>query len=449
VFKVLSPISRPSSIHRRARFRTALFGFPRWLIAGYCLLSASIVIAQIDESVPIHDELDIPVIRYAVSTENAPILLWLPSSRGTSNQQAQTALGLQNLAIETWLIDLHSAYFVDAGRNSTQFFQAADIEKLITVAASRTQGKIYLVATDSVAKLALEAIALSQQQAEKMGKQSPVRGVILFHPGLSYRATEPGMPVEYLPIAKNSTIPIYFIQPSISTRTMRSQELQTVLQSGGSPVFMHSMKGVNAGFHMRPDEDLNEADFKQRKRLPIDLKQAIQLLSIQAIADTPETVSGQKNTDRPGRRFGLNKLNERTAHALILGNLEANTIAIDYAKNKLNLVSFWASWCQPCIDELPSLKRLHDDYADKGLRVITVNIGETAEDVQRAIKTFSMSSYTNLLDLDGEAMTAWNVYGFPSNFLVTQAGDLRYGSIGGVAWDEPEVRERVDSLLKP
>jgi thiol-disulfide isomerase/thioredoxin len=421
-----------------------------WLILWLSLTTPAW--AQIEESININDDLDIPVMRYEAFAEEAPILLWLPSSRGTSDSQAITASALGDLDIETWVVDLHTAYFVDAGRSSVQHFKAQDIADLIEAAAERARKKVYLIATDSVAKPALEGVARHQRQAALSGKSSDVGGVILFHPGLSYPTIEPGRPVHYVSVAKNSTIPIYYIQPSISTKQWQSLEIQETLQSGGSPVFLHPMPGISAGFHMRPDEDLSDADFAQRKRLPEDLKRAIKLLSSHATATPPKSFSTSSYRSDNTRRYGLQALREpdgqnRTALPLTLIDLQSQNIPVDYAENKISLISFWTSWCDPCRDELPSLKRLYDDFHDKGLRVITINVGESRGEIQLAIKEFSMSGYTNLHDPAGETMNAWNVHGYPTNFLVTASGVLSHGSIGGVAWDDAEVRTVIESLL--
>lgn len=425
------------------RFNALVRVFPLLL----CILWSGLTHAQAEESIVINDDLEIPITRYDAFEDDAPIVLWLPSSRGISNKQAITAGALGDLDIETWIVDLHTAYFVDTGRSSVQHFQAQDIADLIRAAAARTRQKVYLMATDRVAKPALEGIALYQQQVAQSGQEPAVGGAILFHPNLSYPAIEPGKPVRYLPVAHNSTIPVYFIQPSISTRQWRSLELQEVLQAGGSPVFMHPVPGVQAGFHMRPDEDLNDADFQQRERLPDDLKRAINLLALQAPVAAPDNLSMKPETSKAKRQYGLNKLNNQTALPLALKNLDSQLIEIDYAENKLSLISFWASWCEPCIKELPSLRRLYDDYADQGLRIVTINIGEPIQDIRKAVDDFSMSPYTNLRDPEGVAMNAWHVYGYPSNFLINNRGAMRYGSIGGVEWDTPEVREIIDNLL--
>lgn len=402
---------------------------------------------QIQETITLNDgELEIPVTRYEAISDNSPIVLWLPSSRGVSIKQAITATALGDIDIETWVVDLHLAYFVDAGRSSVKEFIPRDIAQLIKIAAKRSGREVYLIATGRVAKPALEAIALIQQQAQERNAASNIGGLILFHPFLTLPGAEPGTKESFMPVAMNSTIPIYFIQPSISTRQWRSQEAVSILQSNGSAVFFHAMPGVAAGYHLRPDEDMSELDFAQRAKLPKDIKTAINLLSTQAKPPAPKSVS-LADTAGVDKKYGLNQLKNRAARSLDLANLKAKNIAIDYASNPVTLVSFWASWCGPCIKELPALKRLHEAYGDKGLHVVTVNVGETADEISETVQKFGMQDYTNLLDPEGVEMKAWNVYGFPTNFIVDAKGNLPYASFGGVEWDNADVRKVIESFF--
>jgi thiol-disulfide isomerase/thioredoxin len=404
--------------------------------------------AQTEQTIVVDNgDLEIPIQRYAAFADDAPILLWLPSSRGTSRMQAITATTLGDIDVETWVVDLHLAYFVDEGRDSTEHFKAKDIAELIQIAGEKTSRKVYLLGTDSGALPVLKGIAQAQQNAAQANTRLNIGGAILFHPSLTYPSNIPGSNASYRPIAKNSTIPIYYFQPSISTKQWHSQEIVKVLQTGGSEVFFHPLPQVVAGFHLRPDDDLSDADIAQRETLPKLLKQAMQLLSIQATPPAPKVLNAGQTTAN-SNRFGLKQLKAHAAKPLKMANLKSETIDVDYTQNKLSLVSFWTSWCEPCIKELPALARLSKDYAPQGLQIITINVAEPKADIEKAIKRFDMSSYLNLLDPEGITMKDWNVYGFPSNFLINQAGLLSYGSFGAVEWDEPENRQIVESLLK-
>lgn len=403
--------------------------------------------AQSQETITLNEgELEIPITRYEAFADHSPIVLWLPDTHGVSPKQSITATALGDMDIETWVVDLHLAYFVDAGRSSVKEFVPQDIAQLIKLAAKRSGREVYLMATGRVAKPALEAVALIQQQAQKNNAASNIGGLILFHPYLTLPVSEPGTKAPFLPVAKNSTIPIYFVQPSISTSQWRSKDTVSMLQSNGSAVFFHAMPGVAAGYHLRPDEDMTELDYAQRDKLPKDIKAAINLLSIQAKPPAPKPVS-LANTADIKKKYGLNQLENRSARSLALVNLKAKPTAVDYASKPVTLVSFWASWCGPCIKELPSLKRLHEDYADKGLYVVTINVGETADEINETIQEFGMQNYTNLLDPEGVEMKAWNVYGFPTNFIIDADGNLPYASFGGVDWDDTEVREVIGSFF--
>lgn len=405
--------------------------------------------AQIEESILLNDgELDVPVIRYPASGSTAPLILWLPSSHGTSPRQSMTAQGLAELGIETWIIDLHLAYFVDPGRASIEQFKAEDIAQLLHYAAAENPRKIYVMSSDAGAIAALRGIARYQQQTAEVGSVQPLVGAILFEPKLNYPSNAPGEVPQYLPVAHNSTLPIYYIQPGNSTRQWRRNEIVEILQSGGSQVFLRALPGVVSGFQQRPDEDLNEIDIAHRAKLPEEIKRAIQILALQPTPEPPSPLS-QAATRAPAKpTFGLSALPGKAALPLTMPNIKGKEQHINYSDHALSLVSFWASWCQPCIVELPALKRLHDDYTNRGLRIITINVGESRADIQTAIKQFSMQGYTNLSDLEGKTMKAWNVLGFPTNFLVSSEGTLSHGSFGAVEWDAPEIRTLIDQQLK-
>ncbi len=390
---------------------------------------------------------EIPIQRYAANIDNAPILLWLPASRGTSPMQGITASALGAKNIETWVVDLHLAYFLDEGRGSTEQFKPADIAELISIASQRTDKKVYLMSTDTGAVPLLEGIALAQRKAAQVGSKAKIGGALLFHPALAYPVSNPGTKATFRPIAKNSTIPIYYFQPSISTKQWHSQEIIEVLESGGSPVFFHPLPGVVAGFHLRPEDHLSEIDIAQRAELPEMIRRAVSILSMQKTPTAPKALATVQKSAANKQRFGLKQLNDIKAKPLALIDMQSTPIVIDYSQYALSLVSFWAGWCEPCIKELPAIDRLHRDYDSKGLQIITINVGESVQEIEKVMQEFDMSAYINLRDPEGKTMKVWNVYGFPTNFLVDQNGTLSYGSFGAVEWDEQQNRQFIDALL--
>jgi thiol-disulfide isomerase/thioredoxin len=110
------------------------------------------------------------------------------------------------------------------------------------------------------------------------------------------------------------------------------------------------------------------------------------------------------------------------------------------------LVNFWASWCAPCLKEMPSMHRLLEDLGTSGLRVLAVNVGE---DGRRAAEMARRFGYRGpvLLDPDREAFTAWGVEVLPTSVLIGRLGRERMRLVGETDWDDAAVRESIRSLL--
>jgi len=404
--------------------------------------------AQTELSIPVgNDGVEIPISQYAGKDTKRPLFLWLPSDHGTSPVQKLTADKLARIGYTVWVADLHLAYFVDEGRDSLKQFPADDIAELIEAAAAQSQREIILMTSGRAAQNALEATRRYQLTSDKDHTPMQVAGVILFSPNVTLASDTPGQPAGYQTIAQSSNIPMYIIQPSISTNQWRAGETAEVLRSAGADVYLHRLPGIQSGFQIRPYEDLTPLDLEARADLPLTLARAARILGQSNRPDKAATLFTSTATNPSKRRFGLKTLKPYPAD-LELPQLDGTSHNIQSHQGRVSLISFWASWCDPCIKELPSLKRLYDDYHAKGLDIVTVNAGEDAARIQAAADQFEMNDYTLLMDSDGAALKAWNVYGFPTNFLVNRQGEVVFGSFGGIDWDEPEARAAVESLLQ-
>ena len=110
------------------------------------------------------------------------------------------------------------------------------------------------------------------------------------------------------------------------------------------------------------------------------------------------------------------------------------------------MLNFWATWCEPCRDEMPSLQRLRDKMRGKPLEVMTVNYGEWPQRIEPFLKRGNIDLPV-LLDTQKEAARAWNAGGLPITFIIDRKGDVRYWVFGERDWSEGEPLKLVESLI--
>ena len=114
------------------------------------------------------------------------------------------------------------------------------------------------------------------------------------------------------------------------------------------------------------------------------------------------------------------------------------------------VLNFWASWCEPCVAEMPSLLRLAETRVDEGLVVLAVNYQESADKIRRFLDTVLgevPGTMPVLLDRDGAAAKAWTPRVFPSTVLVDRRGRPRWTVVGELDWTGEQARALLAPLV--
>jgi DsbE subfamily thiol:disulfide oxidoreductase len=118
-------------------------------------------------------------------------------------------------------------------------------------------------------------------------------------------------------------------------------------------------------------------------------------------------------------------------------------LSLEQMRGDVVLVNMWASWCQPCEDEIPVLVEAQRRYGDSGLQVLGVNTQDGLRAAVRAAERWGADSYPNIFDKRGQIAVRWGVVGLPETYIVSADGEILERHFGPVTMDW------LDDTLEP
>jgi peroxiredoxin len=151
----------------------------------------------------------------------------------------------------------------------------------------------------------------------------------------------------------------------------------------------------------------------------------------------------------PFERAGVSELREgHRTPALRLPRLGGGVGALDEHRGRLVIVNFWATWCEPCTAEMPTLEALWRRYRERGLVVLGVSVDRGAPRILLEPYVARLGlSFPILLDADLSTSGAWRVNGLPATFVVRPGGEAVGMALGAREWNSPEMRALLEGLL--
>jgi thiol-disulfide isomerase/thioredoxin len=408
-----------------------------------CLLSmgwATAIAASERSTLALGDGNELPITVY--SGTGPALLLLIPSEHGVLAEHHDLAQALAGRGVESWVADPFSAYFQPIGPSGLDEIPALSIAQLIE-AAALTGKTVYLFSHDRGAALALSGAR--DWQLAHPGNDS-LGGVVLISPYLLQGTPEVGREARYQTIAAASNLPLYLLQPVRSPLYWRLPGLVGELERSGSSVFFQTLPSARDRYFFRPDAQPDEDGLAAR--LPGLVSTALGLLATQQRVREPAAhiaTPRESAPDSAERRLRPYAGDPRPP-ALRLPDLSGRTQELGAYAGRVLLVNFWASWCPPCVHEMPSMQSLRDELLDRPFEILAVNLGEPSATVREFMLSQRLD-LTVLMDPAGQAVRDWRVYAYPTSYLIDKQGRIRYAVFGAIDWLDPVVVETIERLI--
>jgi thiol-disulfide isomerase/thioredoxin len=134
------------------------------------------------------------------------------------------------------------------------------------------------------------------------------------------------------------------------------------------------------------------------------------------------------------------------APAIDLNTLDGRPFRLEQLRGKVVLVNFWATWCEPCVEEMPSMQRLRNLLANAPFEIVAVNHQEGEARIRGFLQKVPLD-FPIVRDTDGAVTRAWQTRIFPTSYLVDAEGKIRYVLAGATDWSAPATVRTVESLL--
>jgi len=389
----------------------------------------------------LNEETSISIAQYG-NAENR--ILWFSSEYGINKEKHDNLLNaLAELKHEVWLPELHESYFIPSGRSSYTKIPIDDMASLIEKSLPAGKRKLFIVATGRGAALAL--LAINRWQATTDSSKNKLAGIIMIHPNFQAATPTPGTEMQYLSIIDSTQLPIFILQPEKSNKYWYLEGLVDKLSDAGSQVYIKIIRQVSDGYHVRPDA--TDAEIDIAKNLPRQIDTATKLL-----AETKVTVNKQAVKNETWTLTAVPELLQSypgnpPAPTLALQDTEGKHYDLNEHHGKVIVLNFWATWCPPCVEEIPSLGRLQKAFSEEELLVWSVNIGENKKDIDTFLSMVP-ADFPVLLNPEGDTVKQWQVIAFPTTFIIDRQGNIKLAYFGGLEWDNPTVINQLQAVVK-
>ncbi|MFK8027607.1 MAG: TlpA disulfide reductase family protein [Gammaproteobacteria bacterium] len=142
----------------------------------------------------------------------------------------------------------------------------------------------------------------------------------------------------------------------------------------------------------------------------------------------------------------MDKVPNTEASNFTLMSAHGSDISLSDYEGKFVVLNFWATWCPPCVKEMPALNKLHNKLSGSSLEVVGVHVGPALATVKQFLKDKPVD-FDILIDKN-MSLSSWQVSGLPTTFLISPSGKVIYKATGEREWGSDEMVKFIRGVMK-
>jgi len=147
-----------------------------------------------------------------------------------------------------------------------------------------------------------------------------------------------------------------------------------------------------------------------------------------------------------GQRVKIIREGDRAPEFRVLA-LDGKAVSLSSYRGKVVMVHFWATWCPPCVEELPTLERLYRASIGKDLEILAVSVDEGGADAVGQFMRKNRFALPVLLNPDQSVARQYGTFKFPETYIVDRDGIVRRKIIGAADWMSPAAQEIIQAMV--
>ncbi len=392
----------------------------------------------------IQDEADNELQIEVMAAEGELLTLWFTDLVEEQRPHFRQLLrSLQQSGIEVWTTRVLEDLFLTREDSAIMGLDGSRIAALIEAAQQQSEKDILLLSYDKMSIALLRGIRYWQQHYKNRGR---VAGAALLYPNLFIAPTRAGDHPTPAPILSQTNVPLVLFQPQQGQHAKRADQVMERLWAAGSAATLFPLQGIRDWYIMH-EPGKYPAEAPVRKRLPRQLKQLAKQMRFYPFPEAalPEQPATEITVEHDPYRL-ISIPEQPLAPDFTLLNPHGTPYTLNQLRGKVVLVNFWASWCPPCIEEMPSMNSIYQRYREQGLEMLGINFQEEPTQITQFLKKVKVD-FPVLFDHDGKVAHQWNVFSMPTSFLVDREGRVRYSVSRSIHWDLPETIAILDKLI--